>query len=176
MIGILLAKDLIPYATGLKNLDDGIKSLLRPTLIVPESKRVNSMLKEFQQKRFHLAIVVDEFGSVSGLVTIEDILEIIVGDIDDEYDTEEECISIKKGKDGKYTVLGVTGLDEFDEFFDTELSDIAEVDTVAGLVTHVLGRFPQVKECIDIGDFQFKVLECTNRQVHLLEVKKITKA
>ncbi|MBQ4246941.1 MAG: CBS domain-containing protein [Succinivibrio sp.] len=176
VIGILLAKDLIPYATGLKNLDDGIKSLLRPTLIVPESKRVNSMLKEFQQKRFHLAIVVDEFGSVSGLVTIEDILEIIVGDIDDEYDTEEECISIKKGKDGKYTVLGVTGLDEFDEFFDTELSDIAEVDTVAGLVTHVLGRFPQVKECIDIGDFQFKVLECTNRQVHLLEVKKITKA
>lgn len=98
VIGILLAKDLIPYATGLKNLDDGIKSLLRPTLIVPESKRVNSMLKEFQQKRFHLAIVVDEFGSVSGLVTIEDILEIIVGDIDDEYDTEEECISIKREK------------------------------------------------------------------------------
>ena len=173
--GILLAKDLIPYTTKLRELEDGsIRSILRSPIIVPESKRVNSMLKEFQQDRFHIAIVVDEFGGVSGLVTIEDILELIVGDIDDEYDTEVNYENITRSKEGKsYIVRGITTMEEFDEFFSSDLADIADVDTVAGLTTHMLGRFPVIGEVISIERFRFKVLEATNRRVNLLEVSEI---
>mgnify|MGYP002671747368 CR=1 FL=1 len=172
VVGILLAKDLIPYTAGLKTLSGGIRSLLRSPVIVPEAKHVNSMLKEFQQNRFHIAIVVDEFGGVSGLVTIEDILEIIVGDIDDEYDTKVNSENIIRSKDnGSYIINGLTPLEEFDEYFKSDLDTLADVDTVAGLVTHVLGKFPKVGECIDIRNFHFKVLEANERRVHLLELQ-----
>ncbi len=172
IVGVLLAKDLIPYTCGLKELEGGsIKSILRAPIIVPESKRVNAMLKEFQQNRFHIAIVVDEFGGVSGLVTIEDVLEVIVGDIDDEYDTEVNSEHIVLSKEGKsYIVSGVTEMEEFDEFFKCNLSRLAEVDTVAGLTTHMLGKFPNIGEKITIEGFEFKVLEANDRRVHLLEV------
>ncbi|SFJ85179.1 HlyC/CorC family transporter [Succinivibrio dextrinosolvens] len=172
IVGVLLAKDLIPYACGLKELEGGsIKSILRSPIIVPEAKRVNSMLKEFQQNRFHIAIVVDEFGGVSGLVTIEDVLEVIVGDIDDEYDTEVNSEHIVKSKEGKsYIVSGITELEEFDEFFNCKFSELAEVDTIAGLTTHMLGKFPNIGEKLTIEGFEFKVLEANDRRVHLLEV------
>ena len=172
VVGILLAKDLIPYTANLKPLEGGIKAIIRQPVIVPESKYVKSMLKEFQQNRFHIAIVVDEFGGVSGLVTIEDILEIIVGDIDDEYDTQVNHPNIVKNKDGQsYTVDGVTPIEEFDEFFNTKFEDLADVDTTAGLVTHMLGKIPQVGESVDIENFSFKVLKVSDRRVHLIEVK-----
>lgn len=111
-------------------------------MIVPEAKHVNAMLKEFQQNRFHIAIVVDEFGGVSGLVTIEDILEIIVGDIDDEYDTQVNSENIIRSKDdGSFIINGLTPIEEFDEYFETDLASLADVDTVAGLITHVWGKF-----------------------------------
>lgn len=174
ILGILLAKDLIPYACGFKELEGGtIKSILRASVIVPEAKHVNSMLKEFQQNRFHIAIVVDEFGGVSGLVTIEDVLEVIVGDIDDEYDTEVNEEHIIKAKEGKsFIVSGVTTVEEFDEFFECNLSELADVDTIAGLTTHMLGKFPIVGEELEIENFKFKVLEANDRRVHLLEVTK----
>ena len=171
VVGILLAKDLIPYTAGLKTLTGGIKSLLRNPVIVPEAKHVNAMLKEFQQNRFHIAIVVDEFGGVSGLVTIEDILEIIVGDIDDEYDTQVNSENIIRSKDdGSFIINGLTPIEEFDEYFETDLASLADVDTVAGLITHVWGKFPKVGECIDIKNFHFNVLEANERRVHLLEL------
>ena len=171
VVGILLAKDLIPYTAGLKTLTGGIKSLLRNPVIVPEAKHVNAMLKEFQQNRFHIAIVVDEFGGVSGLVTIEDILEIIVGDIDDEYDTQVNSENIIRSKDdGSFIINGLTPIEEFDEYFETDLASLADVDTVAALITHVWGKFRKVGECIDIKNFHFKVLEANERRVHLLEL------
>ena len=172
IVGILLAKDLIPSLCDQKEMsNNSISNLLRTAIIVPESKRINSMLKEFQQNRFHVAIVVDEFGGVSGLVTIEDILEVIVGDIDDEYDTEISDDNIVKSKEGKsYIVKGITTLEEFDEFFSSKLEDLADVETIAGLTTHILGRFPKIGETVSIEKFSFKVLDGNDRRVHLLEV------
>ncbi|MGN0915644.1 MAG: HlyC/CorC family transporter [Succinivibrio sp.] len=173
VLGILLAKDLIPYTAGLKKLEGGIKSLLRTPVIVPESKHVNSMLREFQQNRFHIAIVVDEFGGVSGLVTIEDILEIIVGDIDDEYDTQVNAENIILNSDDQtWTVNGLTPIEEFDEFFATSLSGIADVGTIGGLATHFLGRFPKNGESVDIEGLNFRIIESTDRRVAKLEVSK----
>ncbi len=121
--GILLAKDLIPYICGLKDPLTRLKDILREPVIVPESKRVNSMLKDFQQKRFHIAMVVDEFGSLSGLVTIEDILELIVGDINDEYDTNPSIVPIKKLTENCYSLSALTTLDEFNDYFQTQLKN-----------------------------------------------------
>lgn len=171
VVGILLAKDLIPYTSGLKEIEGGIKSLLRNPVIVPEAKKVNTMLREFQQNRFHIAIVVDEFGGVSGLVTIEDILEVIVGDIDDEYDTQVNSENIIRNKDdGSYIINGLTPVEDFDEFFESDIAELADVDTIAGLVIHVLGKFPKVGESIDIENFCFKVIEASETRVSLLEM------
>lgn len=170
VVGILLAKDLIPYTASIKQLKGGIKSILRAPIIVPEAKYVKAMLKEFQQNRFHIAIVVDEFGGVSGLVTIEDILEIIVGDIDDEYDTQiNEQNIIKNKDDNTYSIHGTTPIEEFDEYFGTNFKDLADVDTIAGLITHFYGKFPSVGQIIEIENFSFKILEANERRVHLLE-------
>lgn len=171
VVGILLAKDLIPYTSGLKEIEGGIKSLLRNPVIVPEAKKVNTMLREFQQNRFHIAIVVDEFGGVSGLVTIEDILEVIVGDIDDEYDTQVNSENIIRNKDdGSYIINGLTPVEDFDKFFESDIAELADVDTIAGLVIHVLGKFPKVGESIDIENFCFKVIEASETRVSLLEM------
>lgn len=172
--GILMAKDLLPYTTGLKAKIDNIEPLLRPPVIVPESKRVDAMLKEFQQNRFHMAIVIDEFGGVCGLVTIEDILELIVGEIGDEYDTQEEFNDeedgIIKKQENIYILDGRTSIDAFNEFFKYHLPEV-DVDTVAGMVMHAVGHLPKVDETVSIGKFSFKVLKIAKRQIRQLELK-----
>src|SRR5690606_38986800 len=153
IVGILLAKDL------LKNfMEPGrrieIEKLLRPAVFIPESKRLNTLLSEFRQSHNHMAIVVDEYGGVSGLATIEDVLEQIVGDIDDEHDPEE-ADSIQDQGEGRFHVLGLTRIEDFNEHFACELSD-EEYDTVGGLIMHELGRLPRRGEHLDFGGFRFK--------------------
>ncbi len=173
VVGILMAKDLLPYALTQKR-DQSIRSLLRTPIIVPESKRADTMLKEFQANRFHIAIVVDEFGGVCGLVTIEDILELIVGDINDEYDisTGDERLIIKKKKSDVYWVKGTTPIEVFEEYFNTELADV-DADTVAGYVLHAFGRFPEKNESIAIAGFEFKILRASQQQILIMQVKQI---
>ncbi|WP_286035616.1 HlyC/CorC family transporter [Succinatimonas hippei] len=173
IIGILLAKDLLPYAINSEKNKPTVDKLVHPLVIVPEFKRVDSMLKEFQENRFHMAVVVDEFGGVCGLVTIEDILEIIVGDIGDEYDDEEDTLTddIIKSADDSYLIKGQTPIEAFNDFFKTTLPKV-DVDTVAGMVIHALGHLPQKDESVSINGFNFKVLNATHRQVQLLQVRK----
>lgn len=173
IIGILLAKDLLPYAISSEKNKPTVDKLVHPLVIVPEFKRVDSMLKEFQENRFHMAVVVDEFGGVCGLVTIEDILEIIVGDIGDEYDDEEDTLTddIIKSADDSYLIKGQTPIEAFNDFFKTTLPKV-DVDTVAGMVIHALGHLPQKDESVSINGFNFKVLNATHRQVQLLQVRK----
>ncbi len=169
--GILMAKDLLPYACGLKKLEGGIHSLLRKAMIVPESKHVDALLEEFQARRFHIAIVVDEFGGVCGLVTIEDILELIVGDIEDEYetDTPDDNLIIATDKENVYKVQGITPILDFQEFFKVKLPE-ADVGTIAGLLLHILGRFPHRGETLSLGKLNFKITDASIRQIHEIEV------
>lgn len=167
--GILMAKDLLLYAKTPQTKISDIPDLLRKPIIVPEIKRVDTMLKEFQKYRFHMAVVIDEYGGVCGLVTIEDILEIIVGEINDEYETDQHLSNITKTQDFVYTVRGATPIQEFNEFFNTKLPEI-DVDTVAGLVIHSFGHIPNKDEITTINDFIFKVLNANTRQVQLLQV------
>ncbi|MGD2167037.1 MAG: transporter associated domain-containing protein [Gammaproteobacteria bacterium] len=170
VLGILLAKDLLGH-TG--KLDSGfpLKELLRPPVFIPESKRLNTLLSEFRESRHHMAIVVDEYGGVSGLATIEDVLEQIVGDIGDEHDPEEADY-IQVGEDGQFTVLGLTRIADFNEHFGVELSD-EEYDTVAGLVMHALGRLPRRGEVLDFGGFRFRVQRADRRRIHAIKVQRI---
>lgn len=169
--GILMAKDLLPYACGLKKLDGGIKALLRKAMIVPESKHVDALLEEFQARRFHIAIVVDEFGGVCGLVTIEDIIELIVGDIEDEYEVNTHDPSLISPTDSAntYKVQGITPILDFEEFFEVKLPE-ADVGTIAGLILHILGRFPRRGESLTLGKLSFKITEANIRQIHEIEV------
>ncbi len=167
VVGILLAKDLLPYAYR-QNLQVPVKKLMRKALFVPESKRLNVMLREFRQQRQHMAIVIDEYGAAAGLVTIEDILEQIVGEIADEHDLEEEYIFRRSNK--VYTVKAITPLEEFNDYFDTDLS-AEDFDTVGGLIVHTLGHVPQRGEKVQIDRFEFEVLRADNRRIHLLKVK-----
>lgn len=167
VIGIVLAKDLLNHFV---DGGDGfnIREYLRPAPFVPESMRLNVLLKKFRASRNHMAIVADEYGGVAGLVTIEDVLEQIVGDIDDEYDVDDEA-RILKHTDTRYTVKAVTPVEDFNEYFGTDLSD-EEFETVGGLVTHDFGHLPKRGEKIELGGFRFKVLRADSRRVHLLEV------
>ena len=169
--GILMAKDLLPYACGLKKLEGGIRSLLRQAMIVPESKHVDALLEEFQQKRFHIAIVVDEFGGVCGLVTIEDILELIVGDIQDEYEVNahDPNFIVATAEENVFKVQGTTPILDFKEYFKVKLPE-AEVGTIAGLILHILGRFPHQGETLSLGKLNFKVTKASTKQIHELEV------
>ena len=168
--GVLLAKDLLRYMSN-KNTDEfNIKDLLRPAFIVPESKRLNILLNEFRNSRNHMAIIVDEYGGVSGLVTIEDVLEEIVGEIEDETD-EEEAEQISKINDNLYRIEAITEIDDFNEYFDIGFSD-DEFDTVGGLVVHKFGRLPDIGESVSIENFDFKVIDGDNRKINLLEVRK----
>jgi magnesium and cobalt transporter len=169
IVGILLAKDLLKYSFKKEALEFDMKDVLRPAIFVPQSKRLDILLREFRANRNHMAIVIDEYGHVAGLVTIEDVLEQIVGDIEDEYDIEEED-DIKKHTDGSYTVKAATPIDDFNEYFSTELSD-EEFDTIGGLVLHGLGHLPKRGETLQIGNYRFKVLHSDNRRIHLLEVR-----
>ena len=170
VVGIVLAKDLLKHFIANQTPFD-LQSFLRPPVYIPESKRLNTLLTEFREGRNHMAIVVDEYGGVSGLATIEDVLEQIVGDIDDELDPEEAS-SIQPVDGGKYNVMALTRVDEFNEFFNTELSD-ADYDTVGGLVMHELGRLPRRGEQLDFAGLRFKVVRGDRRRLHTLEVTRL---
>lgn len=167
--GILLAKDLLPLAlhgTGNFNFDD----VIRPACIVPESKRLNVLLREFREQRYHMAIVVDEYGGVAGLITIEDILEEIVGDIEDETDEDEETSSIRENAEqGSYIVEALTPIEAFNDYFGSQLPD-DEFDTIGGLVMQACGRMPQVGDRVRIHQFDFTILEGDGRKIRLLEM------
>lgn len=171
ILGIVMAKDLLPLANCHDKKIAECKDILRKPVVVPESKRVDTMLKDFQKNRFHMAMVIDEYGGICGLVTIEDILELIVGDINDEYETEVTSNNIVKNPNSAnvYTVNGQTPIEEFEEYFKTKLPDI-DVDTVAGLVVHSCGHIPHKDETTTINEFTFKVLSITSHQVHSLLV------
>jgi magnesium and cobalt transporter len=173
VVGIVLAKDLLKHFIANKVPFD-LQSFLRPAAFIPESKRLNTLLTEFREGRNHMAIVVDEYGGVSGLATIEDVLEQIVGEIDDELDPEEAS-SIQPQDGGKYAVMALTRVDEFNEFFNTELSD-ADYDTVGGLVMHELGRLPRRGETLDFAGLRFKVVRGDRRRLHTLEVSRLPQA
>ena len=167
VIGILLAKDLLRFTSG---EEFKVRDSLRPAIFVPESKRLNVLLKDFRTNRNHIAIVVDEYGGVAGMVTIEDVLEQIVGDIEDEYDFEEEGF-INKHTNGSYTIKALTPIEDFNEQFETEFSD-DEFDTIGGLVTNCFGHLPKRDEQVSVGGFNFKVLNADGRRVHLLQMTK----
>ena len=169
VIGIMLAKDLLPLILNEDREQFALKEILRPTTFVPESKRLNVLLREFRATRNHMAIVVDEFGGVAGLVTIEDVLEQIVGEIEDEHDYDEEDSMIKEVEDGIIMVKALTPIEDFNEHFDAGFpSD--EFDTIGGIVIHHFGRVPECNEHIRIDNWQFKVVNGTSRQINLLEV------
>lgn len=168
--GILLAKDLLPYGFKMVEEPFSLENVMRPAVIVPESKRVDALLKEFRSKRYHMAIVVDEYGGVSGLVTIEDILEEIVGDIEDETDdNENEKSNIRRVNATRFSVKALTTIDEFNEFFSTEFPD-AEYDTVGGLVSGAFGHLPVIGEVVSIGNLAFKVTGADRRRIQQLQV------
>jgi magnesium and cobalt transporter len=169
VLGILLAKELLPLLLSGKESFD-LKSLLRPATIIPESKRLNILLQEFREHRYHMAIVVDEYGGVSGLLTIEDVLEEIVGEIEDETD-EHEPEQISASGDNQFQVEAITEISDFNEFFDVGLAD-DEFDTVGGLVVHAFGRLPKISETTRIENFDFKVIAGDNRKITQLEVTK----
>ncbi len=168
VVGILLAKDLLTYYGSEQNKEFNVRDILRPAVFIPESKRLNVLLKEFRASRNHMAIVVDEYGGVAGLVTIEDVLEQIVGEIVDEHDIEEDAY-IKKHNDNIYAVKALTPIEEFNQYFSSTFSD-DEFDTIGGLVMHRFGRLPRRSEVISIDRFRFKVLNADSRRIHLLQV------
>ena len=170
VLGILLAKDLLKRI-GQADSAIPLEDLLRPAVFIPESKRLNTLLSEFRESHQHIAIVVDEYGGVSGLATIEDVIEQIVGDIDDEHDPEEADY-IQQGEDGSYTVLGLTRIEDFNEYFGVTLSD-AEYDTVAGLVMHELGRLPRRGEALEFDGFRFAVQRADRRRIHAIKVQRL---
>lgn len=168
VIGILLAKDLLPLILKEETRKFDIKDVVRPATFVPESKRLNVLLKEFRETHQHMAIVIDEYGSVSGAVTIEDVLEQIVGEIEDEYDVDDESY-IKKFDEENYIVKALTPVDEFNEYFGTQFSD-QEFTTLGGLVLQQIGHIPERGETINIGPFLVTVLNADSRQIKLLKV------
>ncbi|AVZ80000.1 magnesium/cobalt efflux protein [Zoogloeaceae bacteirum Par-f-2] len=166
--GILLAKDLLRYFAG-REFD--LRDMLRPAVFVPESKRLNVLLREFRVSRNHMAIVVDEYGGVAGLVTIEDVLEQIVGDIEDEYDFDEIGDNIRLDSQGRYRVKATTEIVDFNAAFDTHLSD-EDYDTVGGMVIRQLGRLPKRGESIVVENLKIQVLRADSRRVHTLLVER----
>jgi len=168
VVGVLLAKDVLSYFIASPDEPFDFGRYLRSPTFIPESKRLNMLLKEFRVSRNHMAIVVDEYGSTSGLLTIEDVLEEIVGEIDDEHDPLE-AEPIQKQGDSRYHVRALTRIEEFNEYFETDLLD-EEYDTVGGLVIHELGRMPRRGESVSVGGFHFRVVQADRRRVHTLEV------
>jgi magnesium and cobalt transporter len=168
VVGILLAKDLLLYAFERKSEQFNLSDVLRPAVFIPESKRLNVLLKEFRSSRNHMAIVVDEYGGISGMVTIEDVLEQIVGEIEDEHDVEEED-TIRRHSQMHYTVKALTPIEDFNDYFGTHLED-DEFDTIGGLVVHQIGHLPKRGERIVIGNLLFKILRADNRRVHMLQL------
>jgi magnesium and cobalt transporter len=168
VIGILLAKDLLRYYAG---EEFNVREMLRPAVFIPESKRLNVLLKEFRANRNHIAIVVDEYGGVAGLVTIEDVLEQIVGEIEDEYDFDETEDNIILDRTGRFRVKSVTPIEDFNEKLGTHFSD-EDFDTVGGLVTNKFGRLPKRGEQIGFDGVSFQVLRADSRRLYSLLVEK----
>ena len=174
ILGILLAKDLLRQFGSHATKDLTIQKLLRPAAVIPESKRLNALLKEFRASHNHMAIVVDEYGGVAGLLTIEDVLEEIVGEIDDEHDHEEaEFIRPDGDRNGEpcFAVRALTRIEDFNEFFECELND-EEYDTIGGLVMHELGRLPGRGETVEFGGFEFAVTKADERRIDALQVQR----
>ena len=169
VVGILLAKELLNYYRNPEGFS--VRDTLRPAVFVPESKRLNVLLREFRSNRNHIAIVVDEYGGVSGLVTIEDVLEQIVGDIEDEYDFDETEDNIIAEGGGRFRVKAQTEIADFNGRFGSQLADDA-VDTVGGLVVHAFGRLPKRGETTTISDFRFRVIRADSRRLYTLQVER----
>ena len=166
--GILLAKDLLSLI--LKGHDDFIlEGLIRPATIIPESKRLNILLREFRENRYHMALVIDEYGGISGLITIEDILEEIVGEISDETDEDCDDVFIRKVAEDDYIVKALTPISDFNDYFKSNLKDDA-FDTIGGLVMQAFEHLPQRNETTSVGEYEFRVLYSDDRQIHLLRL------
>jgi magnesium and cobalt transporter len=172
ILGILLAKDLLKFFGAAEHFD--IRSILRPAVLIPESMRLNVLLAEFRLTRNHMALVVDEYGGVAGLVTIEDVLEQIVGEIDDEHDDEVEPVLIHEQPDGDWLVSALMPIDDFNEHIDADFSE-EEYDTVGGLVTSEFGHLPEVGEEVVIGACLFQVTEADDRRVQQFRVARQAK-
>ncbi len=169
ILGVILAKDLLSYFVEEQKTEFNYKQYLRDAVLVPESKTLGALLRDFQQKKLHMAIVVDEYGETAGLVTLEDVLEQIVGEIEDEHDLEEDNIVDFGG--GRYLLNGHTQIEEFNEFFDVKLQ-ADNIDTVAGLVVAGFTYLPEQMNEIDLQKFHFKVLKADSRRLHSLEVTR----
>jgi len=168
--GILLAKDLLKYVGNEDSFD--IDDIIRPPSYVPESQKLNTLLSQFRNSRNHMAIVVDEYSGTSGLITIEDVLEQIVGDIDDEHDDVDDKHNILAQSDGRFTVQAKTEIEEFNDYFKCDLTS-KSYDTIGGLVSQKAGKIPQQGEEIVLRPFQFKILRSDGRKIQLLEIIKI---
>lgn len=171
--GILLAKDLLPLILGGAS-DFSFDEILRTANIIPESKRLNVLLKEFREKRYHMAIVIDEYGGISGLVSIEDILEEIVGEIEDETDDNEGEDFIRQVSENDFIVKALTRIDDFNTFFSAKVPD-GDFDTIGGIVMQAFGHMPGRNEYIEVHDFSFRVLYSDSRKIHLLRITKLEK-
>lgn len=172
VIGILLAKDILKFSFSRSPQDVfKVRERMRPAVFIPQSKRLDILLREFRVNHHHMAIVIDEYGYVAGLVTIEDVLEQIVGDIEDEYDVGSDE-HIKKHEDGSYTVKATAPIEEFNTYFHSKLN-VDEFDTIGGLVLKAFGHLPKRGEVIKFKNFQFKVLHSDQRRIYLLEVKGV---
>ncbi len=175
ILGILLAKDLLRYFGKDEANDVPLLELLRPAAVIPESKRLNALLKEFRDSHNHMAVVVDEYGGVAGLLTIEDVLEEIVGEIDDEHDQEEAAFIRPDGDhNGKasYAVRALTRIEDFNEYFECEFSN-EDYDTIGGLVMQALGRLPKRGEKVQFGGFEFVVVKADKRRLDSLQVQRV---
>ena len=173
VLGILLAKDLLPLAFA-KQMDDfDLNAMLRKPIFVPESKRLSILLNEFRTNRYHMAIVLDEYGGVAGLVTIEDVLEQIVGEIEDETDAEEDDGNIRPFAENGFLVKALTSIEDFNEHFGTYY-DETEFDTIGGIVTQQFGHLPAKDESIQIGELKFHILAADNRRIRLMQVNPIS--
>lgn len=166
VVGILHAKDLLVYFSKKDSQDFDLSDIIRPAVFVPESKPLDVLLKEFRNSRNHMAIVVDEYGGMAGFVTIEDVLEQIVGEIADEFDIDEDAY-IKKHSDTRYMIKALTPLEDFNDYFDTQFAP-ENIDTIGGYLMSQFGRMPEIGESIDIGEFHFEVTHADKRRIHLL--------
>jgi magnesium and cobalt transporter len=167
----LLAKDLLRYYAG---EDFEVRDMLRPAIFIPEAKRLNVLLKEFRSSRNHIAIVVDEYGGIAGMVTIEDVLEQIVGDIEDEYDYDEDEDNIIQNADGQFRVKALTEITDFNEIVGTDLSD-EEFSTIGGLVVNKFGHLPKRNDEISFDGLHIKVLRADSRRLHSISVEVLNK-
>ena len=174
IVGILLAKDLAHYSDEASRKSFELKDILRSAVFVPESKRLNVLLKDFRTSRNHMAVVIDEYSGAAGLVTIEDVLEQIVGEIDDEHDAAD-AINIQRHGFNRYTLKAITPITEYNDFFGAEFSN-EQFDTVAGLILNELGHMPERGEEVIIGDYQFKIISSSSRRINNLQVTLLPEA